>query len=127
MLQPRPFSYAHARPPEGKAFAADQLVSYHSMTRRTADTSDAKATISQLEGSLARQKIRAITTEDQIKIMRGEMDLPDHILAAGPIQSRVADVAAIIAHLKGIVNLADAHNEALAAGLNQLGPKTLKS
>lgn len=119
MLNSRPFSFDHARPPEGKPFAADRLHHY-SRANRPADTTDAKATLAQLEGSLARQKVRALTAADQIRVAKGEMALPDHIRAAGPIVARVADLAPHIANLKTIVGNADAHNESLASGLNQL-------
>lgn len=119
MLTSRPFSFDHARPPEGKAFAADRLRQYAGHIK-PADTTVAKGIIKQLEGSLDRQKRRAITIEDQLKIERGEMALPDHIRELGPIENRVHDVASQLVHLNFIVGTADAHNEAIASGMKQV-------
>lgn len=120
MFQSRPFSYMHARPPEGKPFAAAHLHQYHRIERPT-DTSHVRATIQHLEAD-AEHPSASLTAEDRIKISRSEMDLPDHIRAAGPVQRR-GNMAAHIDHLKTLLGNADTHNEALQSGFNQLSPK----
>ncbi len=118
MLQSRPFSYAHDRP-EGKPFAAERLVHYHKANGERADTTTVKETIKQLQAEPPHPSA-SLTTEDIIKIGRGDMALPDHIRAAGPVQ-RYGDLKGQITHLQLIASNADAHNEALDLGLSQLG------
>lgn len=127
MLQPRPFSYMHARPPEGKSFAAERLVRYHESTGRRIDTTHVKQAIQGLQAELATPHPSAsLSVEDIVKISNGDMALPDHIRAAGPVR-RHGDLRAKLAHLQGIVANADAHNEALDLGLNQLGRQSPKA
>lgn len=119
MLQSKPFKVPLDQSPGDMA---GQLMRYSAAS--PSDTVQAKVTLAGLKDALGiKHPGAALTQEDIIKISKGEMQLPDHIRAAGSIKYRSGDMVRERAErLETLIGTADAHTEALDEGLRSARP-----
>lgn len=114
------FITPHARSPEGDADASERLMHYHRCAHiQRADTTQVKRAIEHLQADLAALP-PAIPIEDVIKIGRGEMAAPQHVLDGVLCIHNPVEIENRIAYLTNLLALAEAHNAALAWGQSDL-------